>query len=264
MSKQRAALKTAKALRSLRNGLAHWRSISAPRKPSLVRAKADVAANVEIAPIPEDRVVAPRKTPGAKAGGAKALSQGWWAPRKTPGAKAAPKAPKASAKAKPADAEAGPVLCGGGVNAYDSADSDERDAVIEFSDDDDVDADFKADWKELAAAAERKAAAASEPTPPADVHGAASADDERRDSSGYIHAPHRPAPIGRICYYRQGTRTAAAHIFCHCGHGPCNRWVTLKYVPDRRLLVDWVFDGIDKTSVCDHRASFYRITKYGR
>ncbi len=90
-------------------------------------------------------------------------------------------------------------------------------------------------------------------------------EDDRRDSNGYVFIPERAAPVGRVVYYKVGSDKATAFVQCNnVNHEKCCRWVSLRHVPSRRTLVDWIIAGIDKPDVAEHRKLFYPITKYER
>ena len=125
-----------------------------------------------------------------------------------------------------------------------------------------MDPELNEDWLELADLAAN--AVAPEPCKPDDGP-APPVDDPRKDSRGYVTVPARPLPIGRVTTSREGQANAQAHISCYMHpKGHCaSKWVSLRHLPDRTSLCDWLEAGVDKTAA-EHFAAFYTVTKYQR
>ena len=179
--------------------------------------------------------------------------------------------PKRAVPAGDAGGAAGAVAAGdvGGAAAEDDDEASDRkrDLIDMPSDEDEALDAFRATAK---LRTELGALDTPSPSPsPAPAAAGAPVDDPRRDDNGYIFKPDRPAPIGRITFYKGGTDKATAYMQCsHRDHAKCCRWITLRHLPKpRSVLVDWVcaqddFPGSDGN--IKHMAAFYKMTNYQR
>ena len=231
---QRRTLQTKKALRALRKGLTHWKTLPTKKAAATPKRKP-----CPVAPIPKDRVVEHRTDLLKKAV-----------------TKPSSKRQKKSDPVHPSPHVPSPPSPAGGGDASDG--DEERRDVIELSSGEE-DGEVKAEWKELADMSDRRALAAEKAVPAPD----APFDDDRRDVNGFVHVAHLPEPIGKITLKRQGTRFASAHVYCRL-HKACEKWVTLAHLPNKRSLVDWLEAGLDSTTMVEHLKQFYPVTKYMR